>query len=157
MMFFILYGLYNFLAHSGTGGDQTNLDSDLSIFVADAAGDLDKDDRFAVNKYIIERASEKWRNDPFAKIESPPKPEPETSGGNEDMPEAEEEQFPNIVYSGYLRLGTRMLAVINGMEYESGDILGIGGFVLTHISTTRIIVRRSWDNKKMTIPIQEVD
>jgi len=100
--------------------------------------------------YVLQKAEAKWKRDPLIQIE-PKTPE-----------EEEDRQQPvltsKMIYSGFLRMGDKRLAIINGMEYETGDILEPGGFVIRSISSSRVVIAAPGRKKKtMILPIEETE
>jgi len=62
------------------------------------------------------------------------------SGITQDDPQgASEEQ----VYSGFIKVGQRVLAVINGIEYACGDKLAEGGYVVQSIDKNAVVLERA--------------
>ena len=90
--------------------------------------------------YVLQKAEAKWKRDPLIQIE-PKTPE-----------EEEDRQQPvltsKMIYSGFLRMGDKRLAIINGMEYETGDILEPEGFVIRSISSSRVVIAAPGRKKK---------
>jgi hypothetical protein len=48
-----------------------------------------------------------------------------------------------IVYSGYIKVGQKVYAVINGVEYARGDELAEGGYVVQGIEKTSVLLERT--------------
>lgn len=48
-----------------------------------------------------------------------------------------------IVYSGYIKIGQKVYAVINGVEYARGDELAEGGYVVQGIEKTNVLLERT--------------
>jgi len=116
------------------------------VKVAAAEGLSEKDN------YIIQRAETQWEKDPLVQIKKAVKAEtaPEDSAKRTE-PETE------ISYTGYLEMGNVRLAIINGKEYETGDRLEQGGYIVRSISPTRVMLVTT-DGSKISfiVPIQEV-
>ena len=98
--------------------------------------------------YVLQKAEAKWQRDPLIQIE--PKP-----------PDEEEEikqpvLTSKMTYSGFLRMGDKLLAIINGMEYETGDRLEPSGFIIRSISPSRVIIAPP-GRKKQTINLPMED
>lgn len=91
---------------------------------------------------LIEKTQKKWK-DVFI---PEPMPEPEESF----KPEPEKIKLP--VYTGYLRMENRMIAIIDGMDYEEGEILPESGYRLIRIAPQEITVQNK-KNKLFSIPI----
>lgn len=101
--------------------------------------------------YIIQRAENQWRRDPFIRIIKPPPPEEE----EQETLELTGPEF-EILYTGYLEMGTMRLAIINGNEYETGDRLDQGDYIVRSISPTQVVVATTDGSKNLFIvPLQE--
>jgi hypothetical protein len=48
-----------------------------------------------------------------------------------------------IVYSGYMKIGQKVYAVINGVEYARGDELAEGGYVVQGIEKSSVLLERT--------------
>lgn len=48
-----------------------------------------------------------------------------------------------IVYSGYIKVGQKLYAVINGVEYTFGDELAEGGYVVKSIDKNNVLLERT--------------
>jgi Type II secretion system protein B len=99
---------------------------------------------------VIQKAEAAWKQDPFLEIQKakavkpPDKPTPETA------------RLPNLVYNGFMELGSKRLAIINGQEYEAGDKLSPGGFTIKSILPTRVvIVSAQGEGAPIVLPLQE--
>lgn len=53
------------------------------------------------------------------------------------------EAAAQLVYSGFIRVGTKILAVINGIEYAVGDALAEGGYQVKAIDRTFVLLERT--------------
>jgi hypothetical protein len=61
-----------------------------------------------------------------------------------------------LVYNGFIELGSKRLAIINGQEYEAGDKLNPGGFTIKSILPTRVvIVSAQGEGAPIVLPLQE--
>lgn len=58
----------------------------------------------------------------------------------EEQPAKEHFEF---VFSGYIEVAGRKLAVVNGLEYEQGEFLKIGGYRLKRISPEHVIIGKA--------------
>jgi hypothetical protein len=62
------------------------------------------------------------------------------------------------MYTGFLRMGDKRLAIINGMEYEVGEILEPGGFTIRSISPSRVVIAPPGRKKKtLILPMEETE
>lgn len=98
-------------------------------------------------KYILEAASSVWSKNPFYSW-----PVPEDTR-EEALPEEEREV---MIYSGYIEMGRARLAVINGLEYEIGEELAGGRFVVTRITPSNVTVQSRKSQQELTIPYKDV-
>jgi len=152
----LVYGVYIIFfsaapqpSFGGPAGTKKELDS-LNAFitkVAEAAkGGLSEKD-----SYIIELAQSSWKQDPLLNIIKEKEPE-------EDKKETVKPLAPEIAisYTGYLEMGNSRLAIINGNEYEAGDTLEPGGFIVRSISTSRVVIVATDGSKNVFIvPLQD--
>ena len=100
--------------------------------------------------YVLQKAEAKWKRDPLIQIE------PKTSEEEEDN--RQPVLTSKIMYTGFLRMGDKRLAIINGMEYEAGDSLEPGGFIIRSISPSRVVIAPPGKNKKtMIFPMEETE
>ncbi len=58
-----------------------------------------------------------------------------------------------LIYSGYMTMGEKIFAVINGIEYRIGDI--VEGFFLKKIDPMEIIMEKN--GRPMRIPFKRID
>ena len=98
--------------------------------------------------YVLQKAETKWERDPFVQIE--PK-----------VPEEKKESPQPVLtikkkYTGFLEMGDNRLAIIDGMEYEAGDMLEPGGYTIRSISPSRVVIALPGKKKEtMTLPMEE--
>ncbi|OGR34347.1 MAG: hypothetical protein A2051_01105 [Desulfovibrionales bacterium GWA2_65_9] len=68
---------------------------------------------------------------------------------------------PEFVYSGYMKLGKKLFAVLNGVEYAIGDELAEGGYRVQGIDRNFVILERTDGStgRKLTrrVPLVEDD
>ena len=85
------------------------------------------------DKYTIKRIEEGWQQDPLISIalKDQAKQEPKKRIVIPD---------PNVSYTGFMRLGDIKFAIINGMEYTSGDQLAQGGYVVSDITPSQVVI-----------------
>ena len=92
----------------------------LNAFIAKVA-DATRSGAAEAGTIAIQKAEAAWKQDPFLEIRKPQAPRPETTGPKDGG------RLPgNFVYSGFIEIGARRMAIINGMEYEAGDTAGAG-------------------------------
>lgn len=104
--------------------------------------------------YKIAQAEEEWTADPFYK--RPDRPESAASEKTaDDGPQVLKRDFR---YSGYVAMGKRRLAVINGMEYAVGEQLEDEGYFVVEISPKRVIIEHRVNGAatgRVIVPISE--
>ena len=104
------------------------------------------------DSYIIQKAENQWRRDPFIRIKKRTQAEVEA----QEIHELAEPKY-EILYTGYLEMGTIRLAIINGNEYETGDRLDQGDYIVRSISSTQVVVATTDGSKNLFIvPLQEI-
>jgi hypothetical protein len=65
------------------------------------------------------------------------------------------EEKPDLHYSGYLQLGAKRMAIINGMEYEEGEMLPASGYFIRSISPKSVVVGKIGESKSHVLPLDE--
>ena len=99
---------------------------------------------------VIQKAEAAWKQDPFLEIQKAKAIEPK------DPRPKETARLPNLVYNGFMELGSKRLAIINGQEYEAGDKLNPGGFTIKSILPTRVVlVSAQGEGAPIVLPLQE--
>ncbi len=101
---------------------------------------------------VGEKAKADWTRSPFLEIgaktgdaDDGKKPPVGTTNGAP----------PSLLYSGFIEAAGRRIAIINGMEYETGDRLPAGGFVLKAVRPNQVIVASP--KGEVAIPLKETD
>ena len=154
MVIVILYAAYEFLAPKTRAvvEDTTRKTGEMNSFAADIAAGAGKDLAKNLGPLIFSRAEKEWTQDPFldarifklrAEAKAPPK---ETLASTPKM---------EFVYTGYLEVGGKRMAIINGVEYRESEELDIKGFVLNAVSPTQVVVENRATRKLLNIPMQE--
>ena len=60
-----------------------------------------------------------------------------------------------FVYSGYLEVDRKRMAIINGMEYREGEGLDIKGYVLKSVSPSSVVIENRGTGATINVPLQE--
>ena len=97
---------------------------------------------------VIQKAEVAWNQDPFMVIRKAPPPPAEKSPAKEAL-----RSLPAMTYSGFLEIGSKRLAIINGMEYEAGDKLGPAGVTIKSVLPNKVIMTSS--QGEIVLPLQE--
>ena len=153
MVLAVVYGVYVMFFESpkqtktfSAGGDR-QLEA-LNSFITKVA-DKTKSGPSKKQAYILKKAQADWKQDPFVQLQ-PKKVEEDT--GPAPVLDA------RVRYTGFLQMGDTRLAIISGMEYEPGDRLEPGGFIIRSISPNRVVVSPPGKNKEsMILPMEETE
>ena len=122
---------------------------ELNRFIRDVAASLSKENLLEASTYIAARAREEWTNAPFLRSEMSAKYEAESD--RVEAPALDK----SLTYSGYIQIGDYSLAIINGIEYEAGDEIERGGYMIKSISPTRVVVGPAGDVNNIILPLEE--
>jgi hypothetical protein len=99
----------------------------------------------------IKKATEPWKKDPFLKMKRQDQVADNQPNKSRDASEA-----PELAYSGYLQMGKRILAIIDGLEYEVGERLtDRPTLTLQRITADRVVLLQTDTGAKRVIPIQK--
>jgi len=121
----------------------------LNVFITKVA-DATRVGTAEAGAIVIQKAEAAWKQDPFLEIQKAKAVKPP------DKPTTETARLPNLVYNGFMELGSKRLAIINGQEYEAGDKLSPGGFTIKSILPTRVlIVSAQGEGAPIVLPLQE--
>ena len=159
MLLTVVYGVYTVFfegkskpkeiaAFSAT--DQLEGLSEFITKVAEASkAGLSKED-----EYIIQQAETEWKQDPLISAELKDRPESELQRAQHvtkvSIPDL------NISYTGFMQMGDRKFAIINGVEYTSGDRLEQGDYIVRSITPRQVvIVSTGRSKKKFIFPLEE--
>ena len=154
----ILYGAYELFwtpsTRKVTKQKVTATGEDLHKFAGEVTQKLVKEKLPEVATYRIEKASTSWTKDPFLQTASPltaTKPSaPSVSPAVQNLSEQ-----PDLVYTGYLQLGDKMMAVINGMEYAVGESLGANDLYVKHITGQSVTIGKVKSKETIQLPLYE--
>jgi hypothetical protein len=157
MIIAVLFGGYSFFYTSPSKTDIEGKGKGLEAlnkFIVDVAENLKKKDLSEADNYIIQQALAEWKREPFVKPQLYVKLEEEDSDQEEEVITAQE---LNLIYSGYLEAVDKQLAIINGMEYETGEMLGQEGYFIKSIFPTRVVIGIIGRKNDIILPIEETD
>ncbi len=153
-----LYGAYSFL-FSGSSGNNRKLSGrqaqvPVNEFVTDLIKRILESDSTATDSLILARAADKWRKDPFLVV----KKTATTAEAAEKLQQtiSKEGLTGAFSYSGYMEMGKRKLAIINGMEYLQGDSLDQEGAVLKKISPGEVLISVGAMREVIVVPIDDI-
>jgi hypothetical protein len=121
----------------------------LNAFITKVAAAV-KGETSDAGDLIIQRAENAWKQDPFLEIRKP-----EAQAAMRPVKEPVRPP-PNMVYSGFIEVGSKRLAIINGMEYEPGERLDPGGFTIQSVLPNKVIMSSSKaESTPIVLPLQE--
>ncbi|MCX5833364.1 MAG: hypothetical protein NTV99_02400 [Deltaproteobacteria bacterium] len=146
ILFFAVYYVFLSAPSAPTVAVTGGKSEDSAKMMTEISNSLKKDETVEPDSYVIARAESNWEIDPFYKgVLASAKDKP--AGGGKG---------PDIIYSGYVDLGVKRVAVINGNPYEIGDKLELtGAYYLKQIDSTRVIVVDREQSRNITIPLQQ--
>jgi hypothetical protein len=150
MVLTVGYGAIELLlprSKTGTAAPAAQGTESLSVFIAKVA-DAAKSAASESSALIIQKAEADWKQDPFMVIRKPPPPPADSRSAKEAA-----RAIPNLAYSGFLEIGSKRLAIINGMEYEAGDRVNPGALSIKSILPNKVIMTSS--QGEIVLPLQE--
>ena len=159
MLLTVVYGVYTVffegkgsvepIAATGSAQELENLNSFITkIAEASKAGISEED------KYIIELAETEWKQDPLISVNLTNKPESEIQKSKE----VTQVSIPDlkVSYTGFMKMGDKTFAIINGLEYTAGDPLEPGDYMVRSITPTQVVIVSSRDSKqRFVFPLEE--
>lgn len=106
--------------------------------------EMNKEDLTKTEKLILERADTAWSKDPFIGKSLTAAVQPGQGQG--------QALDSNFSYTGFIDTGTKRLAVINGMEYEVGEMLQSGGYIVSIIDPRVVVLEGKEKQGKLSVP-----
>ena len=159
MLLTVAYGVYAVFFEGKTKPQETFTFSaseqleGLSEFITKVAeaskAGLSKED-----EYIIQLAEAEWKQDPLVSVDLKDRPESELQKAQQvtriPIPDL------NVSYTGFMQMGDKKFAIINGVEYTSGDRLEQGDYVVRSITPRQVVIVSTGSSKKKFIfPLEE--
>jgi len=159
MLLTVIYGVYAvfFEGKGGTEGPApiraTEALEKLNPFITKVA-EAAKAGLSNEDKYIIELAVAEWKQDPLISAELKDRPEDEIKKAKQAAPVSTPDL--KIAYTGFMQMGDIKFAIINGLEYATGDRLEQGDYILRSITPSRVVIVSTGPGKKRYIfPLEE--
>lgn len=148
---FVIYGLLDFFVFSGKA--KNGVDNKI-------AGQIEKINAFAdsagseltavIGKkefpdigYLISKAESEWEHDPFM-----------VYSADQLRENGSTQETVKLMYTGFIQAGKKILAVINGMEYEIGELLKDAGYKVHSISPSRVVLLTEL-NKEIILQLED--
>ena len=159
MLLTVVYGVYT-VFFEGKGGtpeitaiSATKELENLNSFITKVA-EASKSGLSEEDKYIIELAEAEWKQDPLISAELKDRPESEIKKATQVTTVSSSDL--NIAYTGFMQMGDIKFAIINGVEYATGDRLEQGDYILRSITPSRVVIVSTGPSKKRYIfPLEE--
>ncbi|MEJ2731311.1 MAG: hypothetical protein P8185_22855 [Deltaproteobacteria bacterium] len=162
MLLTVAYGVYAlFFEGKGKSGttpiasvSATQQLENLNAFITKVA-EASKAGLSTEDKYIISRAESPWKQDPLTTVELTDRPRDEINRQKQQVASTTGPQL-NVSYTGFMQMGDRKFAIINGIEYTTGDELEQGGFVVRSITPRQVVIfSTDRSKKKFVFPLEE--
>ena len=154
MAIVILYVAFDFLAPKKMipGVDKAQKTEELRTFVTDLTAGQGKDSSKNLSTLIFSRAEREWTQDPFLDSRAY-----KSFTQVKVIAKEEDAAAPKIefVYSGYLEVDRKRMAIINGMEYREGEALDTKGYVLISVSPSSVVIENRGIGATVNVPLLE--
>lgn len=149
MILAIAYAGYDFFLSSPPKTTSVDTERELELLnklVTDVTQNLSKEDLSETDAYILARAEVDWVKDPFCKekfISETPKSAAKVS------------HEITFNYSGFVEMAQKKMAIINGLEYETGEELELGGHIVRKIYPNKVVIEVREKKRKIIVPLVE--
>jgi len=143
MLIVVLYGLHEIFVSSASksiGAEIRRHGIQIDALIAEASKILGNRGTDPVYAAIVAGVETDWERDPFYA---------------EETPVVSTSNLGSLAYTGYLEMGTREVAIIDGVSYEAGDELEAGGYVVKRIRPSAVVIKEKGTGKKITVPLRE--
>ncbi len=131
--------------------DMKQKTEELKTFVTTLSTGIGKDAPNSIGVLVFSRAEKDWAGDPFLDDKSF-RAWSQTRELVKDSVVAPKIEF---VYSGYLEIKGKRMAIINGMEYGEGEALDVKGYVLKSVSPTGVVIENRRIGATVNVPLLE--
>lgn len=146
----IVFAAYSFLSGGKTHKDAKESNpAGKDDYISSLAGDLMKNHVSVAEAYIVSRAETDWGKNPFWEKGS------YREWALRDDAKDKGDASAKIIYSGYVDVGKKKMAVINGLEYSVGEKLEIEGYVLKKITAAKVVISNKSRGSELEILLQE--
>jgi len=147
---FVLFCVFFLMPSSKTTKDQKNNIAHLESITKEVKDGLKKTGMDKVTNYVINRAESMWSKDPFTQQKNVAAP-PINNKGNLSQQDMPVRIRPVFTYSGYMEVGDKRMAIINGMEYEANEELEVKGYYVDTIEQNWVIIEDKMNQEKITV------
>ncbi len=126
--------------------DPTNLTKSANqkrivAFVDQTRNDLAAVSLSETETQALAAAAREWNESPF--VERRP-----TLGKRDD-------DAPAFKYTGFLKMGKRQFAIVNGQEYRVGDVVAPGSYKVESIKAANVVLRGRTEGDRIIVPVEE--
>ena len=142
----VMYGGYQFLFPPPSKTASVKAEDEIKAankLVKDITMQLIKVNAPGPEKYIVSRAETRWTKDPLLPVKETTE---DSSLANKKI---------NFTYSGYIEMEKKKIAIINGMEYQTGEELEIGEWIVLGIYPRKVVIGIKGKLDKRTIHLAE--
>ena len=161
MVLGVMYGAWELFFAGGTPRQRAAsapaaAQPDLTAFVTETAARILPTEAEKGLKYAMARAAGDWPGNPF--LDKAPELFDSRKAVEETL---EKDKAPEVVfaegmvYSGFLELGKVRLAIINGIEYQAGEMIEHADLKLAEIQPNRVVMVRQHDGQRLILPLNE--
>ena len=155
----VLYGLFELLRQPAIKDSYTGMEEDnraLNELVAGIDRVITGEGLTQGEQYTLVSAQDEWPQDPFSDV-----PLDMLEAG--DMADIEETvadmqingPAPGFYYSGFLIMGDKRIAIIDGQEYEKGDELKSGLYTIQGIDPEKVTIKDTQSSTVIIVPIRD--
>lgn len=157
MILAVMYGLFEFLFSSSPDPDMVanqkkleELKNSLSTSAIVISTAKLSDNQL----YIIDNAAREWENNPFKNnLSRDILPGEKVNSAQEGKDN--KKGIRELIYSGFLSMAKKRVAIINGLEYEVGDELETGGYIVNRIKPSEVLLKIKNQAKIISITLSE--
>jgi hypothetical protein len=145
MLLAVLYGLYDLTLGKRAkhaSPDEKVRNAELQSFITQTTANIARDVPSAYNVYVASRAERGWGRNPFS--------------GQAGLAGIEKPKDAALfLYTGYVELAGRKVAIINNTECMVGDPLNKEGFFVKMISPSRVVIENRIEDTEFDLSIKE--
>jgi hypothetical protein len=155
MVLAVIYGVYVVFFSAPMEEDASKSAGDkelkaLNSFINKVA-DKTKSSLSKKQAYVLQIAETEWKQDPLMHLR--PKISKEEIEARQPLV-----LESKILYTGFLQMGDKRLAILNGIEYEVGDQLEPGGLVVRGIHPNHVVIGSlAKKNKTVILPMEDIE
>ena len=153
MIVAILYGVYSIFLTSPPETPEENdamgLET-LNNFVVGAAQELFSEKSITTDAHILNQAQAAWNKNPFYVSENSLSAKRAAKSIDQDP-----SKKVRLVYTGYIEVAENRLAIINDLEYATGEPLNQPGYYVKLITPKRVVLGVEGAIENIILPLEE--